>query len=118
MDRSDVAEAKGLEVVGTELDREAEFADGLSVLGRLDLLVRHPTEGLGVIDLKWTKSAKRRRTELAEGRALQLATYGAIADQTDRTVGVIAAALPATAIIPMVLVLRPFLPESRSDSVT
>ena len=34
----------------------------------------------GPVDLKWTKSAKRRRTELAEGRALQLATYGAIAD--------------------------------------
>jgi ATP-dependent helicase/nuclease subunit B len=72
--------AKGLEVVGTELDREAEFADGLSVLGRLDLIVRHPSAGLGVIDLKWTKSANRRRTELADGRALQLATYGAIAD--------------------------------------
>jgi ATP-dependent helicase/nuclease subunit B len=72
--------AKGLEVVGTELDREAEFANGLSVSGRLDLVVRHPSDGLGIIDLKWTKSAKRRRTELAEGRALQLATYGAIAD--------------------------------------
>jgi len=72
--------AKGLEVVGTELDREAEFEHGLSVHGRLDLVVRHPAEGLGVIDLKWTKSDKRRRTELAEGRALQLATYGAIAD--------------------------------------
>jgi ATP-dependent helicase/nuclease subunit B len=72
--------AKDLEVVGAELDRAAEFADGLSVLGRLDLIVSHPTKGKGVIDLKWTKSAKRRRTELAEGRALQLATYGAIAD--------------------------------------
>jgi ATP-dependent helicase/nuclease subunit B len=72
--------AKGLEVVGTELDREAVFADGLSVVGRLDLIVRHPSAGLGVIDLKWTKSANRRRTELADGRALQLATYGAIAD--------------------------------------
>jgi len=71
---------KGLEVVGTELDREAVFAEGLSVVGRLDLVVRHPTEGLGVIDLKWTRSAKRRRAELSEGRALQLATYGAIAD--------------------------------------
>lgn len=71
---------KGLEVVGTELDREAAFDNGLTVLGRLDLIVHHPTQGLGVIDLKWTKSAKRRRTELAEGRALQLATYGAIAD--------------------------------------
>jgi len=71
---------KGLEVVGTELDREAVFANGLSVVGRLDLVVRDATQGLGVIDLKWTRSANRRRTELAEGRALQLATYGAIAD--------------------------------------
>lgn len=71
---------KGLEVVGTEVDREAAFADGLAVVGRLDLLVRHATKGVGVIDLKWTKSAKRRREELADGRALQLATYGAIAD--------------------------------------
>lgn len=71
---------KNLEVVGTELDREATFADGLEVLGRLDLVVRHEVQGTGVIDLKWTRSANRRRTELAEGRALQLATYGAIAD--------------------------------------
>ncbi len=71
---------KGLEVVGTELDREAVFPDGLSVIGRLDLVVRHPAHGLGVIDLKWTRSVNRRRTELSEGRALQLATYGAIAD--------------------------------------
>lgn len=71
---------KGLSVVGTELDREGTFADGLTVNGRLDMIVNHPVQGLGVIDLKWTRSAKRRRTELAEGRALQLATYGAIAD--------------------------------------
>lgn len=72
--------AMGVEVVGTELDRKREFDDGLSVGGRLDLVVRHPTRGLGVIDLKWTRSAKRRLNELSEGRALQLATYGAIAD--------------------------------------
>ena len=70
----------GVEVVGTELEREAAFADGLAVAGRLDLIVRHPERGLGVIDLKWSRSPKRRRNELAEGRALQLATYGAIAD--------------------------------------
>jgi hypothetical protein len=70
----------GAEIVGTELERSTNFGDGLAVGGRLDLLVRHPVRGLGVIDLKWTKSARRRRTELAEGRALQLATYGAIAD--------------------------------------
>lgn len=72
--------AKGLDVVGTELDRDAAFANDLLVKGRLDLVVEHPTEGLGVIDLKWTRSAKRRREELVDGRALQLATYGAIAD--------------------------------------
>ncbi len=44
--------------------------------------------------------------------------YGAIADQVDRTVGVIAAALTAAAIIPMVVALRPFLPESRPDLAT
>jgi len=71
---------KGLEVVGTEVEREASFPNGLSVLGRLDLVVRHPVNGAGVIDLKWTRSVNRRRTELADGRALQLATYGAIAD--------------------------------------
>lgn len=70
---------KQLSIVGTELERGAVFADGLSVIGRIDLIVEHETEGLGVIDLKWTRSARRRRTELADGRALQLATYGAIA---------------------------------------
>jgi hypothetical protein len=71
---------KGLDVVGTELERARDFDNGLSVAGRLDLLVRHPSRGLGVIDLKWSRSARRRRDEVAEGRALQLATYGAIAN--------------------------------------
>lgn len=70
---------KGLSVIGTELEREGDFTDGLAVKGRLDLIVEHPVHGLGVIDLKWTRSARRRRAELADGRALQLATYGAIA---------------------------------------
>ncbi|WP_300974502.1 PD-(D/E)XK nuclease family protein [Sphingomonas sp. LHG3406-1] len=70
----------GVEIVGTELERSRDFGQGLSVGGRLDLVVRHPVHGLGVIDLKWSRSANRRRTEIAEGRAVQLATYGAIAD--------------------------------------
>src|SRR5690606_3165304 len=70
----------GLEVVGTELDRETVFANGLSVHGRIDLVVRDASQGLGVIDLKWTRSESRLHTDMAEGRALQLATYGAIAD--------------------------------------
>ena len=63
-----------------EATREAAFADGLQVKGRIDLLVKHPSQGFGVIDLKWSRSAKRRREEIATGRALQLATYGAIVD--------------------------------------
>ncbi len=35
--------------------------------------------------------------------------YGAIADHSSRTVGIVAAALTAAAIVPMVLVLRPLL---------
>lgn len=77
---ADTLRQRDLQVVGTELDRAAEFQGGLSVVGRLDLVVRHPVDGVGVIDLKWTRSAKRRRTEIEEGRALQLATYGAIAE--------------------------------------
>lgn len=70
--------AIGVEVIGTEVERSASFNDDLSVNGRMDLVVRHPVHGLGIIDLKWTRSARRRRDELAEGRAIQLATYGAI----------------------------------------
>jgi MFS transporter, FSR family, fosmidomycin resistance protein len=40
--------------------------------------------------------------------------YGAIADHSNRTIGVAAAALTATAIIPMVLALRPFLHDGLS----
>jgi MFS family permease len=35
--------------------------------------------------------------------------YGAIADHSSKTVGVVAAALTAVAIIPMILALRPYL---------
>ncbi|HTI83787.1 MAG TPA: MFS transporter [Acetobacteraceae bacterium] len=41
--------------------------------------------------------------------------YGTIADHSNRTVGVIAAALTAAAIIPMVLALRPFLRGARVE---
>lgn len=70
--------ARGLEVVGAELDREGEVG-GLALQGRLDLLVRQGTTP-AVIDLKWTRSARRYREEIAEGRAVQLAIYGAIAE--------------------------------------
>jgi FSR family fosmidomycin resistance protein-like MFS transporter len=41
--------------------------------------------------------------------------YGAIADHSNKTNGIIAAALTAAAIIPMVLALRPFLLEGHTS---
>lgn len=81
---SRLLEQKGVVVVGTELERAADFPGGLSVVGRLDMIVQHPSRGQGVIDLKWTKSEKRRRAELTEGNAIQLATYGAIGDESGK----------------------------------
>jgi ATP-dependent helicase/nuclease subunit B len=69
---------RDLEVVGAELDREGD-AGGLALQGRIDLLVCRGTVP-AVIDLKWTRSARRYRLEIAEGRAVQLAVYSAIAD--------------------------------------
>jgi MFS transporter, FSR family, fosmidomycin resistance protein len=43
--------------------------------------------------------------------------YGALADHSSRTIGVIAAALTAASIIPMVLALRPFLRKGRAGLV-
>jgi MFS transporter, FSR family, fosmidomycin resistance protein len=42
--------------------------------------------------------------------------YGSIADHSNRTTGIVAAALTAAAIIPMVLVLRPFLRDPPADA--
>lgn len=78
---SRLLQQRGIVVAGTELERTADFTGGPSVVGRLDMLVQHPKDGLGVIDLKWTKSDRRRRAELSDGNAIQLATYGAIGDE-------------------------------------
>ena len=42
--------------------------------------------------------------------------YGAIADHTNRTVGIVAAALTAAVIIPLILALRPILENERRMS--
>ncbi len=73
-----VLHAARLDIVGAELDREGEIA-GLPLRGRIDLLVRGAS-GLGIIDLKWTRSVRRYRDEVADGRAVQLAIYGAVAE--------------------------------------
>ncbi|WP_460448297.1 PD-(D/E)XK nuclease family protein [Alsobacter sp. SYSU BS001988] len=69
----------GMEVEETEADRTLALGDGDAVQGRMDLLVRDSAGRLGVIDFKWTTSRKSRSVEVAEGRAIQLATYAALA---------------------------------------
>lgn len=65
--------AQGLEIVGSELDREG-IQGRLLLQGRLDLLVRRG-DRIAVLDLKWTRSERRYREEVASGRAIQLAIY-------------------------------------------
>ncbi|WP_176593009.1 PD-(D/E)XK nuclease family protein [Sphingobium sp. EM0848] len=77
--------AMDAKVIGTEIERERKFVDGPYVKGRIDMLVEHPAHRTGVIDLKWSRSVKHRRNELAEGRSIQLATYGAIANPNSST---------------------------------
>lgn len=68
---------RGFRVIGAELGRDADLGDGLKVRGRLDLLVEKDGSP-AIVDLKWTRSAKTRLAEVREGRAIQLAAYGAM----------------------------------------
>ncbi|WOS65834.1 PD-(D/E)XK nuclease family protein [Sinorhizobium fredii] len=72
-----------LEVAGSELEREGSH-HGLALLGRLDLLVRRGPQ-VAVLDLKWTRSERRYREEIAEGSAVQLAVYRAISADAGTT---------------------------------
>lgn len=69
-----IAEA-GLRVRGCEVAVEAEL-DGVTLEGRIDLLLETAAGAPVVLDLKWSGGDKRRRQEIAEGRAVQLAVYG------------------------------------------
>ena len=68
---------RGLEVVGAELQREGRFND-LPLTGRIDLMVRRGSE-VAVLDLKWTRSDRRYVSMIADGAAVQLAVYQALA---------------------------------------
>ena len=65
---------RGMAVVGMEVDGQLSSGP-LQVRGRIDLLVRDRGGKEAIIDLKWTGSRTWRRNEVAEGRAVQLATY-------------------------------------------
>ncbi len=75
--------SENLTVVGVEYefpapdtrDTRDTLAAGTGANGRIDLLARAPQGRLVVIDLKWQRSESRRRAELKNGVALQIAVY-------------------------------------------
>lgn len=67
-----------LVVEATELQVSGTFESLLALRGAVDLVARDPQGRAVIVDLKWTRSANRRLTELREGNAVQLATYGAL----------------------------------------
>lgn len=71
---------KGLSVVGTEVERDADFDDGLSVSSRLDMLVEDSKAHPRIIDLKWSRTGNYLRSQIKDGRAIQLATYSRLVD--------------------------------------
>ena len=75
-----------LTVEEAEKQVSATFENVLSVRGAVDLIARDKNGQHVIIDLKWTRNDKRRREELEQGNAVQLATYGAMTagDETYR----------------------------------
>lgn len=71
----------GLDVVETEAWREAPDVPevGQVLGGQIDMLLRKADGSPAVLDLKWAASDRWRRTEVAEGRAVQLAAYVGLA---------------------------------------
>ena len=65
----------GLEVERGLVYTRDTLAAGTGANGRVDPLARAPQGRLVVIDLKWQRSESRRRAELKNGVALQIAVY-------------------------------------------
>lgn len=67
-----------LTIVKGEAKRDALDAlmPGVSLSGRLDLLVSAPSGEPAVVDFKWSRTDRYRREEIAAGHSIQLATYG------------------------------------------
>ena len=79
---ADLLSRRGLTVVGLEVDRRATVGP-LLLRSRIDMVVRDRAGGRAVIDLKWTRHPARRTRELADGLAVQLATYGRLVGPGD-----------------------------------
>lgn len=63
-----------LTVLGSEREVTLSLPDGPTVRGYVDLLTHDPAGAPVVLDLKWTRG-RHHREDLAQGRAVQLATY-------------------------------------------
>ena len=70
---------QGLQFLESEqaINRTWKGAGGeeIPITGRIDLTLRDSGGRSAAVDLKWQNSSRRRRTEIEEGEALQLATY-------------------------------------------
>ena len=67
-----------LVVAASESQVSVTFENALAVRGAIDLVAKDWSGRYVIIDLKWTRSAKKRFDELKAGNAVQLATYGAM----------------------------------------
>lgn len=67
-----------LTVQSTEQQVGGTFETILAMRGAVDLVARDRSGNAVIVDLKWTRSDRSRVEELSTGRAVQLATYGAL----------------------------------------
>ncbi|AWN35087.1 PD-(D/E)XK nuclease family protein [Methylobacterium radiodurans] len=67
-------------VDGLEVEHEHDFGV-VKVASRIDLVVRGPDGERAIVDLKWTENgANAHHAKLADGRAIQLATYSRLVE--------------------------------------
>ena len=74
----------GLTMRSCEQEIEVPFEPGQKFRGVLDLALEDARGNSAIIDLKWSKQDSYRREEVQEGRALQLAAYAWLEEQSGR----------------------------------
>lgn len=68
----------GAIIVGAEVERDLPdvLANGVSLSGRIDLLIKDQVGQPAIIDMKWSRTDRYRRDEIRKGHSVQLAVYG------------------------------------------
>lgn len=72
-----------LRIEATEQQVSGTFESLLALRGAVDLIARDSNGRAIIVDLKWTRSERSRIDELTSGRAVQLATYGALVSERE-----------------------------------